>query len=484
MSGITSAIKAGDGDAVIFGRESRLSPADNLLQIGRANEQAKNQSKLLKQKLSNDNAQGFYKQLQDMNGKVWSNDLPHITNIIDKDIVGYANDLQKKGIDPFSDPTAMAELSGRIGKLNAFASASVGDKATLDAYHKALMEDAKKDQLFNLPNSIAKGEVWAKLPPDQRALNPLQPEYNTPNLETILDKQYTPILKQGMATFLKSTTDKNEKEVNTKNFKDFATSTELSAYGKLQPLIDQGLITPAQAQEGITKFFSKANDLTATYNANKDQDQAFAREKEATRKAEWEKEFGLKKDKFAFAKSYMEVKPNETEALFKGIAAGVPVNTMALSQQVIMRPNGEQVITGAFYPIKNKEGKVTAIQIKTYTKDENKNLVPAGDVITPLLSKDGKFIYSTSPIYQAKFADAGQNKAPATTYTTDENGDYVEVDNPEATPGTKQGTNESSSGSTTVKSYSIINPKTGQVIATGQSQEAAEKAQKKGYKIQ
>lgn len=451
--GIVHTTQAGEGDAVIFGRESKLSPIDNILNLGAQKQKAKAQSALLKQKLSNDNQQGFYKQLQDIHSKVWSRDLPEITDKIN-DVIKYTIDAQRNGIDPFSDAATQAEIYGRLGNIQATAGASLNDKMQYETRRKELAADQLKEQNYNLDKSLTDLDkrYTGKTVADRSLLPDFKPTFNTYSVIPALDK----VMGDNVKEVFKSAKVYSDAG----NVKDANAMLEAAKQPFIQTALQQaasmiaiGRTTPeAVAQEASDYWDSQKK--TALYDPLKVNTLELARTKEANLQAYRARLIDLASKKFQFTKSMSEIKNTEVDDLFNSIIGGLPVNTSALAGQDIRNPKTNEIVkTGTFEPIRDGNGKITGIKIATYkavTNPETQEvtLQPAGYINSPLVSKEGKPIYSTSQIYQSKFANSVKSKTPATNYFLNDNNEFEIIDENQQTVGARKTNSEGNSGST------------------------------------
>lgn len=445
MGGITSTIKAGEGDAVIFGRESKLSPADNILSIGKQNEAANNQSKLLKQKLSNDNQTGFHKQLQDINSKVWSRDLPEVNDKINN-LVKFTIDAQRKGVDPFSDPATMAEISGQLGHIDATAGASLGDKAKYEAETKALMEDQKsKHPNFDLAPSLAEHDARWSGTVAERALKPeFMPKYRELPAQQILTDAFMPKIKQLAASYEKQFNDKETTADATAKLQDGLKGMEMSAIDVLSPYIAQNRISVDDAVKQIRSAFAPYDNVGALYNNNKDQDQTQAQINEAGRNARAAAGLEFRKVQESNKQAASTVQPTETDALFGGALQG-KLNTGTFAGLDLVDANsGEHRLTGNSV-VEARDGKPYAIKTEWFTKDpkDDKKIIPAGYIRTHLIDTNGQPTYSSTQLYKAADAEAVKSKTVA--INTDPGTAPVPV-------GAKKSTSQSTTNSNTIKS--------------------------------
>jgi len=451
--GIVHTTQAGEGDAVIFGRESRLSPIDNILNLGAQKQKAKAQSALLKQKLSNDNQQGFYKQLQDIRSKVWDADLPEVNKQID-DLVKFNIDAQKNGVDPFSDVAHLAENSGRLAKIEAYATSGILQSQKYSDGLKAISKGKIGDDDINVAESIKSYNDWKNLPKEERSITEPQIVYAPIDTEKILGKQYDGNIKALVATYGNDRQDKKLSEDATKIMRESLRKMELEAYTKLQPWVDRGMITPEDAATKIRSYFSKNDDLATLYDKTVDENQSLAIRKQNEVEAYHQKLYDLASKKFQFTKSMSEIKNTEVDDLFNSIIGGLPVSTSALAGQDIRNPKTNEIVkTGTFEPIRDANGKITGIKIATYkavTNPETQEvtLQPAGYINSPLVSKEGKPIYSTTQIYQSKFANSVKSKTPATNYFLNDNNEFEIIDENQQTVGARKTNSEGNSGST------------------------------------
>ena len=450
--GIVHTTQAGEGDAVIFGRESRLSPIDNILNLGAQKQKAKAQSALLKQKLSNDNQQSFYKELQDLNSKVWSRDLQEVSEQINE-AIQYTIDAQRKGEDPFSDTIHKAELWGRIGKIQATAGASLNDKLQYEARRKEIAADQMKDKNYNAEKSLSDLDARYKGKVADRALLPdFKPTFNEYTVIPQLDK----VMGDNVKDVFKSAKVYSDAG----NVKDANAMLEAAKQPFIQTALQQaasmiaiGRTTPeAVAQEASDYWDSQKK--TALYDPLKVNTLELARTKEANLQAYRARLINLANKKFQFTKSMSEIKNTEVDDLFNSIIGGLPVNTSALAGQDIRNPKTNEIVkTGTFEPIKDANGKITGIKIATYKavtdpETQEVTLQPAGYINSPLVSKEGKPIYSTSQIYQSKFANSVKSKTPATNYFLNDNNEFEIIDENQQTVGAKKTNSEGNSGST------------------------------------
>lgn len=450
--GIVHTTQAGEGDAVIFGRESRLSPIDNILNLGAQKQKAKAQSALLKQKLSNDNQQSFYKELQDLNSKVWSRDLQEVSEQINE-AIQYTIDAQRKGEDPFSDTIHKAELWGRIGKIQATAGASLNDKLQYEARRKEIAADQMKDKNYNAEKSLSDLDARYKGKVADRALLPdFKPTFNEYTVIPQLDK----VMGDNVKDVFKSAKVYSDAG----NVKDANAMLEAAKQPFIQTALQQaasmiaiGRTTPeAVAQEASDYWDSQKK--TALYDPLKVNTLELARTKEANLQAYRARLIDLASKKFQFTKSMSEIKNTEVDDLFNSIIGGLPVNTSVLAGQDIRNPKTNEIVkTGTFEPIKDANGKITGIKIATYKavtdpETQEVTLQPAGYINSPLVSKEGKPIYSTSQIYQSKFANSVKSKTPATNYFLNDNNEFEIIDENQQTVGAKKTNSEGNSGST------------------------------------
>lgn len=451
--GIVHTTQAGEGDAVIFGRESKLSPIDNILNLGAQKQKAKAQSALLKQKLSNDNQQGFYKQLQDMRSKVWDADLPEVNKQID-DLVKFNIDAQKNGVDPFSDVAHLAENSGRLAKIEAYATSGILQSQKYSDGLKAISKGKIGDDDINVAESIKSYNDWKNLPKEERSITEPQIVYAPIDVESRLNKQVLPSIKSAIQTYAQEYTDNSTKDDATLKLKDFFKQKEIEALSGLAPKVQQGLLTEDDAIKKVRDYFKPYDNVGALYNNNKDQDQSLAIRKQNEVEAYHQKLYDLASKKFQFTKSMSEIKNTEVDDLFNSIIGGLPVSTSALAGQDIRNPKTNEIVkTGTFEPIRDGNGKITGIKIATYkavTNPETQEvtLQPAGYINSPLVSKEGKPIYSTTQIYQSKFANSVKSKTPATNYFLNDNNEFEIIDENQQTVGAKKTNSEGNSGST------------------------------------
>jgi hypothetical protein len=472
---IASTQQAGQGDAVILGNNSQ--PAGNtLLQIGARKQQQNAQEKLLNQKQKQDNATKFYQNLAGLKERIWDADLGRATEKVNE-LVNKAIDYQKKGINPF-DPQNMGaymDLYGDVEKLQLFQEASKSAEQQYLKGYTSINND--KLGVFDHNKSITALESYKNYEPLERAKLtidlPLAP-YNSIALTDKTLGDTMNLITQNAKVLNDAGLVADANDAVLKNKPAFMES----ALGLHQTAIQQGRITPEQVLKDASDYFD-ANIKKALYDPTKDEDQAFAKAKQADLNADRARRFKLASEKFQFAKSLQEIKSTEVDDLFKSISEGLPVSSMALANQTIQNPKtGELVITGAFTPIKNKNNEVVGVNIETFKEvEENgvKKIVKQGNITSPILDSKKNPVYSTTQIYKSAFATSSKNKAPVTNYTVNETGDFELIEKDQKQVGAKQTQSEKTSKSTTkvdnggTVTYSI-NGKTGTIP---KSQEAA-----------
>lgn len=438
---IASTQRAGEGDAVILGNNSQ--PAINtILKIGERNKQGAAQSKLLNDKQKQENATKFYQNLAGLKSKIWDADLPRATEKIDN-LITKAIDFQKKGINPF-DPQNMGayiDLYGDIEKLQLFQEAS---KSSEQQYLKAFQSlNSDKTELYDKGKGITALQEYRNLDPLERLKLTIDLPKAAYNSIVGTDKALGDTMKLITA---------NAKVLNDKGLVTEANDAVLknkpafiqSALGLHTAAIQQGRITPEKVMQDASDYFD-ANIRTALYNPKKDEDQKLQEEKLQEQKRHNRATEGLNWQKFQYTKAMNEVKSTEVDDLFNSIQKGLPVSTMALSNQSIQNPKtGEMVITGAFKPVKNKEGKVVGIEIETFTEKDGV-VTPKGSITSPIIDSKGNPVYSTSQIYKSAFATSSKSKTPVTNYTINEDGDFEFIEDDQKPVGSKKTSGQSTS---------------------------------------
>lgn len=431
---IASTQRAGEGDAVILGNNSQ--PVINtILQIGERNKQGAAQSKLLNDKQKQENATKFYQNLAGLKSKIWDADLPRATEKIDN-LITKAIDFQKKGINPF-DPQNMGayiDLYGDIEKLQLFQEAS---KSSEQQYLKAFQSlNSDKTELYDKGKGITALQEYRNLDPLERLKLTIDLPKAAYNSIVGTDKALGDTMKLITA---------NAKVLNDKGLVTEANDAVLknkpafiqSALGLHTAAIQQGRITPEKVMQDASDYFD-ANIKTALHDQTVDENQKLQEEKLQEQKRHNRATEGLNWQKFQYIKAMNEVKSTEVDDLFKSIQKGLPVSAMALSNQSIQNPKtGEMVITGAFKPVKNKEGKVVGIEIETFTEKYGV-VTPKGSITSPIIDSKGNPVYSTSQIYKSAFATSSKSKTPVTNYTVDENGNFILIQEDQKPVGSKQ----------------------------------------------
>jgi hypothetical protein len=164
---LSSTSRAGEGDAVIF-KSSGPGLSNNIRHYFDVEGNRRQQQALQKQKFSQANQTSFYKNLQDIKAKIWDADLEEINTKINDDIIKYATEQQKNGIDVFSDPQSMVELNGKLGQLSALASAS---KSAQEIHNKTFQQGIADDwKNYDDAGSYKSLMEYKNLPIAQRAL--------------------------------------------------------------------------------------------------------------------------------------------------------------------------------------------------------------------------------------------------------------------------------------------------------------------------
>ena len=458
---IASTQQAGTGDAVIFKRSTNLSPIDMINSAAKEKQASAASAKQEKLKLAFGAKKDFYKNLQDLNGKIWYKDSAEYLDHIDKGILAKVRDYELKGIDPFSDNNAMADINTEIAKLEALASASKSAEVNYNQLQKTV---AAKPGEYDLAASYAAAEDYAQPGILQRAPKNIQPVLVPLRFGEILDK-YLGDNVRSQLKIAKEYTDIGEVAKANEVIQKMKEETLKTAMSIGNPYVEQGRMNPTQLVDFADKFIGQWQG-EAFYNPNKDEDQAIIKARDANTAADRLRRYNLNADKFRYAKSMSEIKDTEVDDLFRAIADGLPVNTSSLAGQYVVDGSGNTVKTGAFTPNKNAKGQVVSITYDTYTFDpatgQPTSTTPTGKITTPLVDSKNNYIFSTSPIYQSKFASAGKMKTPATSYTTDENGNYVEVPNPGATPGKKV-----NNTSTTISTSTVSKNKLTKTLSSG-----------------
>jgi len=382
--GIVHTTQAGEGDAVIFGRESKLSPIDNILNLGAQKQKAKAQSALLKQKLSNDNQQTFHKQLQDIHSKVWSRDLPEIEEKINN-VIKYTIDAQRNGVDPFSDVGAQAEIFGMLGNIQATAGASLNDKNSYESRMKEIAADQMKDKNYDLEASIkALDERYTGKKVADRALQPeFKPVFSKYSVIPALDKVMGDNVKEVFKSAKVYSDAGNTKDANA--MLDAAKQPFIqTALQQAAPMIAIGRTTPEAVAQEASDYWD-TQKKTALYDPLKVNTLELAKTKEANLQAYRNASLGLRRQALELAKKSKETTPtyafDEIGRTITGGGSSAVFENTPYEDTDLGIPDGAG---GYIYPIISK--------IEKSEVNPDKSITAVVTLKKPQLSKDEKSV--------------------------------------------------------------------------------------------
>lgn len=471
---IASTQKAGQGDAVIFAPDTQ-NIAKNIFNAGLNISKQKAQQAIQNKKIAHLNQQNFYKQLQDIKAKIWDADLDEINDKIKTDIVKYAIDKQKQGIDVFSDMPSLTELNGKLGELSALASAS----KSAETIHNETLQKGLSDKWINYDDaqSYKNLDAYKNMDIATRALNnpqlSLRPfdyqKWFNDGIGKQIDQQLKPF--QGKVYY-----DSDNKDISLEiqngiidGNKDL-TRTALLNTGRVNPEDVDGIVNQLHDQFKKGAFYDSSKDDKLALDKKKFDDMmAFRNKQLAFQKKKHEDQKALNKPLPTYVTETIVGMANGTVTKEKFF--GVPVNGAVQDSDgnIVKKPVYGKAST-------TDNGKSLTFEI---INSETGNRV--GSTTIPIYNDNKEVVVSGTKVWQDMENDAVTNgfsygteyKAGTKSYNKPKP-DYNNINS-------KNSNNNKNSSAT--KTYTIINPNDGSTIATGVSKVDADKALKKGYKI-
>lgn len=427
---IASTSKAGEGDAVIFKHDGQ-GISQNVRNWYNKDGGQRQAQALQKQKFSYNNQASFYKNLQDIKAKIWDADLDEINTKINDDIIKYAIDQQKKGIDVFSDPQSMVELNGKLGQLSALANASKSAQTIHDNTFKQGIADDWKN--YDDAKSYSELEAYKNLPIAQRALVNPKLQLRDFNPEEYINKNISPLLLKDLQPLKGKVYNDEESKTQSEEIQNGIIDGYLPMV--TEQLIATGRVDPTDAEKIATDWVEKQK-AAAFFDPTKEKNLEFQKQKHADMMAHRAKQLAFAKQKHEDEKKYNTPIPTYVTETMVGLADG-----SVTKNKFYGVPVGDPVDDGKGGVIKNPVyGNVSStdngksLVFEVLDKDSGKKV---SSIKIPVYNNNGDVVVSGTNVWQNINDDATANgisygtEFKSNTKTYDKPSPvYKKIDNP------------------------------------------------------
>lgn len=359
--------KAGEGDAFIYDNSGANRNIGILAQQNAQEQQQKAQAQAQKKKQDYDTQKAFYDNLSAVNTLgMRTIDLPVVTEGID-DILKYINDLKMQGKNPLdiNNVQEYMQLQGKLSKMQATVDASKTLQKQLIALDKTLATD--KTGMFDQIKGYKLVQAGYSNPlTDMQGASfelPLA-EYNLiPQLDKVTGDNLKTLFSSAKVLYDKGAVEDVNKMLAAGKQPYIQTALSLAL-----PAINQGRTTQEKVIEDASNNWDYQAKI-AVYDANKDEDQAFSKEKEANTVAYRNAMIALKRDMVKVAQrnaSSTEKKVSQSET--------IPINIASIYDRVIAGDgNAVAAFNSAMKLIDGEEaGQIVAVKKGDGTKKLNK----------------------------------------------------------------------------------------------------------------